>query len=92
MTEKDRLIGYSVALLGAVVQSTTFVMVRKSGGAVSFYTNVFYFGWVSALLSLVAMFAFQTPVIPDCGSARMFLLGVGGFFFLFYCLFACLFP
>ena len=82
-TEKERLIGYGVAVLGAVVQSATFVMVRKSGGVVSFYTNVFYFGWVSALLSFIAMFAFQTPVIPDCGSARLFLFGVGELCFIY---------
>ena len=77
MTESSRLIGYAVALSGAVVQSLTFVMVRKVGGSVSFYTNVFYFGWCSALLSGLTMFVFQKPVIPDCGKTRWFLIGVG---------------
>ena len=77
VTESSRLIGYAVALSGAVVQSLTFVMVRKVGGSVSFYTNVFYFGWCSALLSGLTMFVFQKPVIPDCGTTRWFLIGVG---------------
>lgn len=76
VTESSRLIGYAVALSGAVVQSLTFVMVRKVGGSVSFYTNVFYFGWCSALLSGLTMFVFQKPVIPDCGTTRWFLIGV----------------
>lgn len=77
MTETSHLIGYGVALSGAVVQSLTFVMVRRVGSSVSFYTNVFYFGWCSALLSGFTMFIFQKPVIPDCGAARWFLVGVG---------------
>ena len=77
MTEAAHLIGYAVALGGAVVQSLTFVMVRRIGSSVSFYTNVFYFGWCSALLSGMAMFVFQKPVIPDCGASRWFLIGVG---------------
>ena len=62
---------------GAVVQSPTFIVVRRVAGSVSFYTNVFYFGWYSALLSGMAMFAFQKPVIPECGATRWFLIGVG---------------
>ena len=77
MIDASHLIGYAVALSGAVVQSLTFIMVRRVGGSVSFYTNVFYFGWCSALLSGFTMFAFQKPVIPDCGVARWFLIGVG---------------
>jgi len=77
VTEASHLIGYAVALSGAVVQSLTFIMVRRIGGTVSFYTNVFYFGWCSALLSGFTMFVFQKPVIPDCGVARWFLMGVG---------------
>ena len=77
MTEVAHLIGYAVALSGAVVQSLTFIMVRHVRGSVSFYTNVFYFGWCSALLSGIVMFVFQKPVIPDCGSARWLLIGVG---------------
>jgi len=77
VTEASHLIGYAVALSGAVVQSLTFIMVRRAGGSVSFYTNVFYFGWCSALLSGFTMFVFQKPVIPDCGGARWFLIGVG---------------
>jgi len=75
--EASHLIGYAMALSGAVVQSLTFIMVRRVGGSVSFYTNVFYFGWCSALLSGFTMFVFQKPVIPDCGVARWFLIGVG---------------
>lgn len=75
--ETSHLIGYAVALSGAVVQSLTFIMVRRVSGSVSFYTNVFYFGWCSALLSGFTMFVFQKPVIPDCGVARWFLIGVG---------------
>ena len=77
VTETSHLIGYGVALSGAVVQSLTFVMVRRVGGSVSFYTNVFYFGWCSALLSGFTMFIFEKPVIPDCGTTRWFLIGVG---------------
>jgi drug/metabolite transporter (DMT)-like permease len=77
MTETHRLIGYLVALLGAIIQSVTFVMVRGLGKSISFYTNVFYFGWCSALLSGISMFIFQTPVIPDCGKARWYMLSVG---------------
>ena len=71
------MIGYSIAMSGAVVQSLTFIVVRRVAGSVSFYTNVFYFGWYSALLSGMAMFAFQKPVIPECGATRWFLIGVG---------------
>lgn len=77
MTETAHLIGYGIAMSGAVVQSLTFIMVRRVAGSVSFYTNVFYFGWCSALLSGMAMFAFQKPVIPECGATRWFLIGVG---------------
>ena len=77
MTETVHLIGYGIAMSGAVVQSLTFIMVRRVAGSVSFYTNVFYFGWCSALLSGMAMFAFQKPVIPECGATRWFLIGVG---------------
>lgn len=75
--ETSHLIGYGVALSGAVVQSLTFIMVRRVGSSVSFYTNVFYFGWCSALLSGFTMLVFQKPVIPDCGVARWSLIGVG---------------
>ena len=77
MIDTSHLTGYAVALSGAVVQSLTFIMVRRVGGSVSFYTNVFYFGWCSALLSGFTMFVFQKPVIPDCGVARWSLIGVG---------------
>ena len=77
MIETSHLIGYAVALSGAVVQSLTFIMVRRVGSSVSFYTNVFYFGWCSALLSGLTMLVFQKPVIPDCGVARWSLIGVG---------------
>lgn len=77
VTEAAHLIGYAVAMSGALVQSLTFIMVRHVRGAVSFYTNVFYFGWCSALLSGMTMFIFEKPVIPDCGAARWFLIGVG---------------
>lgn len=77
MTETAHLIGYGIAMSGAVVQSLTFIMVRRVAGSVSFYTNVFYFGWCSALLSGMAMLAFQKPVIPGCGATRWFLIGVG---------------
>ncbi|XP_048580261.1 solute carrier family 35 member G1-like [Nematostella vectensis] len=69
--------GYIVALLGVILQSVTFTMVRGLGQSTSFLTNVFYFGWCSALLSVISMFAFQKPVIPDCGAARWSLIAVG---------------
>ncbi|KAK3702893.1 hypothetical protein QZH41_014157, partial [Actinostola sp. cb2023] len=76
VTETHRLIGYAVALLGAIIQSATFIIVRGFGKSISFYTAVFYFGWCSAVLSGVSMFVFQTPVIPDCGAARWYMLSV----------------
>ncbi|XP_031568264.1 solute carrier family 35 member G1-like [Actinia tenebrosa] len=79
MTETHRLIGYVVASLGAIIQSATFIMVRSLDKSISFYTNVFYFGWCSALLSGISMFIFQNPVIPDCGKARWYMLSVAIF-------------
>lgn len=69
--------GYGVALFGAIIQSVTFIIVRGFGKSISFYTAVFYFGWCSASLSGISMFMFQTPVFPDCGSVRWYMLSVG---------------
>lgn len=77
LDEWRRLFAIACALVGAMMSAVAYVTVRKIGRGAHFMVHVVYFGLVSAVVSPIGMFLFQTAVVPQGSYEYEMLLLVG---------------
>ncbi|KAJ2800014.1 hypothetical protein H4R20_004220 [Coemansia guatemalensis] len=74
--------GAAAALVGAMFAALAYCLVRKIRGSVHSIVLVVYFGFVSFCCSLVAMFALQSPRLPQSHYEWTLIVMLGCFAFL----------
>ncbi|KAI8322788.1 hypothetical protein GQ54DRAFT_259387 [Martensiomyces pterosporus] len=74
--------GAVAALAGAMSGALAYCVVRKVGRSVHYMVHVVYFGFLSMVGSLIAMFAMQSPRMPNTAYEWVLMAMVGTFAYL----------